>query len=50
VNRLIGLEWLSAMLYPQQPKRDLAADVRAFYRSYYQLDLTDAQVQKLLAP
>jgi len=50
VNRLIGLEWLSALLYPQEPKRDLAADVRAFYRSYYQVDLTDAQVQTLLAP
>ncbi|HYD06712.1 MAG TPA: ABC transporter substrate-binding protein [Reyranella sp.] len=47
VNRLIGLEWLSALLYPQNPKRDL---VRAFYRSYYQVDLTDAQVQTLLAP
>jgi iron complex transport system substrate-binding protein len=50
VNRLIGLEWLSALLYPQQPKRDLAADMRAFYRSYYQVDLTDAQMQTLLAP
>jgi iron complex transport system substrate-binding protein len=50
VNRLIGLEWLSALLYPQQPKRDLAADVRAFYRSYYQLTLTDAQLQTLLTP
>jgi iron complex transport system substrate-binding protein len=50
VNRLIGLEWLSTLLYPQQPKRDLAADVRAFYRSYYQVDLTDVQVQTLLAP
>jgi iron complex transport system substrate-binding protein len=50
VNRLIGLEWLSALLYPETPKRDLAADVRAFYRSYYQLSLTDAQVQTLLAP
>jgi len=50
VNRLIGLEWLSALLYPGEPKRDLAADVRAFYRSYYQTDLTDAQVQTLLAP
>jgi len=50
VNRLIGLEWLSALLYPQQPKRDLAADVRAFYHSYYHIDLADAQVQTLLAP
>ncbi len=50
VNRLIGLEWLSALLYPQAPKRDLAADARAFYRNYYQVDLSDAQVQTLLAP
>jgi iron complex transport system substrate-binding protein len=50
VNRLIGLEWLSALLYPQEPKRDLAADVRAFYRNYYQVTLTDAQLQTLLAP
>lgn len=50
VNRLIGLEWLSALLYPGEPKRDLAADVRGFYRSYYQVDLTEAQVQALLAP
>ena len=50
VNRLIGLEWLASLLYPEQPKRDLAADVRAFYRNYYQVDLNDTQVQKLLAP
>jgi iron complex transport system substrate-binding protein len=48
VNRLIGLEWLASLLYPREPKRDLAADVRAFYRSYYRLDLTDAQLQTLL--
>jgi iron complex transport system substrate-binding protein len=50
VNRLIGLEWLSGLLYPQQPKRDLAADVRGFYHGYYQVDLTNAQLQTLLAP
>ncbi|WP_395020075.1 ABC transporter substrate-binding protein [Dongia sp.] len=50
INRLIGLEWLSALLYPQEPKRDLAADVRGFYRNYYRLALTDAQLQKLFAP
>jgi iron complex transport system substrate-binding protein len=50
VNRLIGLEWLSALLYPQVPKHDMAAGARAFYHSYYQLDLTNAQVQALLAP
>ena len=49
-NRLIGLEWLSALLYPEVPKRDLAADVRGFYHAYYQVNLTEAQVQTLLAP
>jgi iron complex transport system substrate-binding protein len=48
VNRLIGLEWLSALLYPQLPKPDLAAETRAFYHSYYQVELTDAQVRALL--
>jgi iron complex transport system substrate-binding protein len=50
VNRLIGLEWLSALLYPRNPKPDLAAETRAYYRSYYQVDLTDAQLSALLAP
>ena len=50
VNRLIGLEWLSALLYPEIPKHDMAADARAFYHNYYQVDLTDAQVETLLAP
>jgi len=48
-NRLIGLEWLSALLYPGQPKQDLGAAIRAFYRNYYQVALTDAQLQQLLA-
>jgi iron complex transport system substrate-binding protein len=50
VNRLIGLEWLSALLYPQEPKRDLAAAVRGFYRDYYRLALTDEQLRALLQP
>jgi len=50
VNRLIGLEWLAALLYPQVPKPDLAADTRAFYRNFYQVELTDAQLQALLGP
>jgi iron complex transport system substrate-binding protein len=50
INRLIGLEWLSALLYPGNPRPDLAAETRKFYRNFYQVELTDAQVQQLLAP
>jgi iron complex transport system substrate-binding protein len=49
-NRLIGLEWLSALLYPGTAKPDLAAETRKFYRNFYQVALTDAQVQQLLEP
>jgi len=50
VNRLLGLEWLSALLYPSLPKLDFAAETSAFYRSYYHVDLTDAQLRRLLEP
>jgi hypothetical protein len=38
------------LLYPEAPERDLPAEVRGFYRDYYQVGLTDAQVRTLLAP
>jgi iron complex transport system substrate-binding protein len=48
VNRLIGLRWLEMLLYPQLFKNDLSADVRGFYKLFYQMDLTDDQVAALL--
>ncbi|MBB3455421.1 iron complex transport system substrate-binding protein [Rhizobium sp. BK313] len=48
VNRLIGLRWLEMLLYPQLFKSDLSADVRGFYKLFYQVDLTDDQVTALL--
>jgi hypothetical protein len=41
---VIGLERLSALVYPQEPKRDLAADVRAFDRSCTPIDPADTQL------
>lgn len=48
VNRLIGVRWLEALLYPKTFDVDLRADVRQFFRLYYQVDLTDAQLETLL--
>lgn len=48
VNRLIGIRWLEALLYPHLFRNDLSADVRGFYKLFYQVDLTDAQVAGLL--
>ncbi|MBB3612188.1 iron ABC transporter substrate-binding protein [Rhizobium sp. BK602] len=48
VNRLIGLRWLENLLYPQLFKSDLTADVKTFYKLFYQVELTDEQAAALL--
>lgn len=48
VNRLIGLTWLLHALYPDQAPGNLRDQVRAFYRLFYQVGLTDAELERLL--
>lgn len=48
VNRLLGMWWLGEVLWPDLFPEDLAVTTRAFYRLFYQVDLTDAQVAALL--
>lgn len=49
LNRLIGLRWLAALFYPRQFTYDLPTQVREFYRLFYQVQLSDAQVERLIA-
>jgi iron complex transport system substrate-binding protein len=49
-NRLIGLRWLCGKLYQGLFTGDLAAETRDFYRRFYHIDLTEAQVMALLEP
>jgi iron complex transport system substrate-binding protein len=49
VNRLPGLIWLAYVLQERAFDAEFAADVRAVFRDFYHLDLTDQQLQKLLA-
>jgi iron complex transport system substrate-binding protein len=49
VNRLMGVRWLTSILYPRQFPNDLKATTREFYKLFYQVDLTDPQVDTLLA-
>ncbi len=49
-NRLIGLKWLCSKLYNGLFTGDLGADTRDFYRRFYHIDLTQAQVAALLEP
>jgi iron complex transport system substrate-binding protein len=48
VNRLIGLTILVHALYPEQATSDLNAEMRSFYRLFYQVDVSDADIRHIL--
>ena len=48
VNRLPGLMWLANVTARKPSDSELRDEVRAFFRDFYHLELTDAQMQKLL--
>lgn len=48
VNRLPGLWWIGAKVFPDQFPDDLGAIARDFYRRFYQVELSAAQVQRVL--
>lgn len=49
VNRLIGVKWLLAILYPAHARFDLRAEARTFYQLFYHVNLSDVQLDRLLA-
>ncbi len=49
VNRLIGVRWLMSILYPNQFPEDIRAVTREFYKLFYMVDVSEAQLDTLLA-
>jgi len=48
VNRLIGVRYLAAKLYPDIFSGDLRETTADFYRRFYHIDLSEAQLDRLL--
>jgi iron complex transport system substrate-binding protein len=48
LNRTIGLEWLAGLFYPDHLNQDLREVTRSFYDLFYHVDLTDAELDRLL--
>ncbi|MCZ7481320.1 iron ABC transporter substrate-binding protein [Agrobacterium rhizogenes] len=48
VNRMIGIKWLEHVLYPEKFKIDLTSEIKSFFKLFYQVEVTDQQVAKLL--
>jgi iron complex transport system substrate-binding protein len=49
VNRLIGLWWLAKILYPDLFPEDLRRLTREFYDKFYHVQVTDQQIDRVLA-
>ncbi|MFI4988922.1 MAG: iron ABC transporter substrate-binding protein, partial [Alphaproteobacteria bacterium] len=50
VNRLLGVRWLLALLYPEPAHDDMKATVGSFYELFYHRRPSGAEIARLLAP
>src|SRR5262249_43329546 len=50
INRLIGLYWLSSLFYPDATQEDLRATACDFYDKFYEIELTNAQLEAMVRP
>ena len=48
-NRIIGIRWLSGLIYPDVFEYDMDEEVREFYQLFYHLELTDEQLSELMS-
>jgi iron complex transport system substrate-binding protein len=49
INRVIGLRWIAGLLYPERFPEDIRLTARDFIKLFYQVDVTDAQLNRILA-
>jgi iron complex transport system substrate-binding protein len=48
INRILGLQWLVHLFFPDRLQSDIRNESRNFYKLFYQVDLTDGQLDSLL--
>jgi iron complex transport system substrate-binding protein len=48
-NRIIGIKWLANLFYPDVFRYDIRSETKKFYATFYHLQLSDAQLDQLLA-
>lgn len=48
VNRVIGVKWLAKLFYPDRVTFDVRQDAKEFFSLFYNLDLTDEDLDKIL--
>lgn len=49
VNQVLGMQWLARVCYPQKFKSGIQDVAKSYYKTFYNHDLTDAEMGELLA-
>lgn len=49
VNRIIGIEWLGQLIYPDKYQIDVEKQIQEFYTLFYHVEPTSEQVKTILA-
>ena len=47
-NRLIGMRWFSALIYPEYIKCEINEEIHKFFDLFYHVDLSDEQLENVL--
>lgn len=48
INRLIGMEWLASIMYPEEADLNIKDEVYKYYKLFYNCDLTDEMYGDLM--
>lgn len=46
--RILGVEWLSSVIYPSEYKKDILSETASFYKLYLRKSITKAEAAKIL--
>jgi iron complex transport system substrate-binding protein len=49
ISRILGVRWLGNLLYPDLYQYDIRAEVKEFYSLFYHMELSDPQLDQLMA-
>jgi len=49
INRIVGLRWIAGLLYPDKFPEDIRGVARDFIKLFYQVDVSDAALDRILA-
>jgi len=49
VNRVLGVKWLANLFYPDYVKLDIRSEAKKYFSLFYNIDLTDQQLNYILA-